>query len=87
MTNKKFDLVASIRRSTIKQKVLEQVFEPKTPTDLKKVIGIHRESISRALLSLEKQGLVTCKNPNQPNFRYYQISKKGKKMLLQLNKK
>ena len=86
MTSKKFDLVASIRRSTIKLKLLEQLSEPKTPTDLKKTLAIHRESISRALLSLEAQGLVVCMNPSQPNFRYYQISKKGKQMLPQLKK-
>jgi predicted transcriptional regulator len=70
-----YELVASIRRSTIKKKLLELLTEPKTATDLKKTLNVHRESISRALLSLEKQGLVECMTPTQPNYRYYKTTK------------
>ena len=76
-----YELIASIRRSTIKKRVLELISEPKTATDLKKILNVHRESISRALLSLESQGLVTCVNPAQPNFRYYKITDTGARLL------
>jgi predicted transcriptional regulator len=73
---KKYDLVAKIRRSSIKTKILESLKEPKTATDLKKDLNIHRESISRALLEMQKDGLVICVNPEQPNYRYYKKTKK-----------
>lgn len=76
-----YELIASIRRSTIKKRLLELLNEPKTATDLKKILNIHRESISRALLNLEKQSLVSCINPAQPNFRYYKLTEKGKKLI------
>jgi predicted transcriptional regulator len=81
MVKTDYTLIASIRRSTIKKRILELLTEPKTATDLKKVLGVHRESISRALLSLEKQGLANCLNPTQPNFRYYNKTKLGIKIL------
>jgi predicted transcriptional regulator len=79
-----YELIASIRRSTIKKRLLELLAEPKTATDLKKILNIRRESISRALLNLESQRLVTCINPTQPNFRYYKITETGTKILKKL---
>lgn len=76
-----YDLIAYLRRSNIKVKLLKLLGEPKTPTDLKKTLGIHRESISRALLEMQKKGLVTCLNPKQANFRYYKTTEKGKKLV------
>jgi predicted transcriptional regulator len=84
MVSKDYELIASLRRSTIKVRILELLGEPKTATDLKKILNVHRESISRALLSLEKQSLVKCVNPTEPNFRYYQLQDKGKKLLKEL---
>ncbi|MFA6419456.1 MAG: hypothetical protein WCW13_01535 [archaeon] len=75
---KDYNVIASLRRSKIKPHLLELLSEPKTVTDLKKLTTLHRESISRALIDLEKQGLVKCLNPEQPNFRYYSLTKKGK---------
>ncbi|MFH1224856.1 MAG: hypothetical protein V1676_03555 [Candidatus Diapherotrites archaeon] len=76
-----YDLIASLRRSKIKPQLLRLLQEPKTATDLKKIIGVHRESVSRALLEMERQKLVVCINPTQPNFRYYKTTEKGKKLL------
>jgi DNA-binding HxlR family transcriptional regulator len=79
-----YDLVAWIRRGKIKPQILKSLQEARTPTDLKKIIGVHRESISRALLEMQEKGLVVCLNPKQPNFRYYQTTPKGKKLLKKL---
>lgn len=79
-----YELIASIRRSTIKKRLLELLVEPKTATDIKKILNVHRESISRALLGLETQKLVICVNPTQPNFRYYKITEIGTKLLNKL---
>ena len=76
--------LSSIRRSKIKQQILRLLGEAKTATDLKKSLNIHRESISRSLLAMEKQNLVKCLNPEQPNFRYCKITEKGKKIIKNL---
>ena len=82
----KYDLIASIRRSKIKLGILRLLGEPKTATDLKKIIGAHRESISRALLQMKTQGLVVCITPEQPNFRFYKITEKAKALMKTLEK-
>ena len=79
-----YNFIAWLRRGKIKPQILKLLQEPKTPTDLKKALGIHRESISRALLEMREKGLVVCLNPKQPNFRYYQTTAKGKKLLRKL---
>lgn len=79
-----YELLSYIRRSSIKRKILQNLQEAKTPTDLKKALGVHRESISRALLELEERGLVECLTPDQPNYRYYKITEKGDKLCKQL---
>lgn len=48
--------------------------------DLKK----HREVISRIFLNLQEKGLAKCKNPEEPNFRYYEITGKGKQILKEI---
>lgn len=79
-----YDILSNVRRSKIKPQLLKFLQEPKTVTDLKKAIGVHRESISRAVLELEKIGLVRCITPKQPNYRYYCITDKGKQLLKKL---
>lgn len=76
-----YELLSHVRRSKIKVQILKLLQEPKTATDLKKIIGVHRESISRALLEMEKKKLVECITPKQPNFRYYKTTKKGEKII------
>ena len=79
-----YELLSYLRRSKIKIGLLKRLSEPKTATDLKKSLNFHRESISRALLDLEKKGLVECITPNQPNFRYYKITENGKNLISKL---
>lgn len=86
MTKIDYESIVSLRRSNIKKRILELLTEPKTATDLKKILNIHRESISRTLLSLEKEGFVKCITPTQPNFRYYKITSSGEKALTEFNK-
>lgn len=76
-----YSLLSYIRRSKIKQRILSLLAEPKTATDLKKSLGVHRESVSRALIEMEEKGLVKCLTPEQPNFRYYQRTEKGANLL------
>ncbi len=83
-----YRLISFIRRSRIKGKILKLLlFEPMTPMDIKKSLNTHRESVSRALLDMEKRDLVKCVNPEEHNFRYYAITDKGKEVMGLLEKK
>ena len=77
-----YNLVSFVRRSKIKGKILKLLLsEPMTPVDIKKALNVHRESVSRALLDMEKKGLVRCITPEEHNFRYYEVTPKGKELL------
>jgi len=59
------------KKSKLRHKVLDSLTEPKTATEIAKELGVHRSSISRVLLDLEKQGFVKCVNPEDKNYRHY----------------
>ena len=67
-----------LKKGKLRKNVLEILREPKTATELAKELNKHRSSISRILLTLEKEGLVECINPEDDKFRHYQLTKKGK---------
>lgn len=75
-----------LKRGRIREKVLENLKEPKTATELAKQLSKHRSSISRVLLDLEKKGFVTCINPEDSSFRHYQLTKKGKDLISENSK-
>lgn len=76
-----YELVSFVSRGKIRKKVLENISEPVTPTELSTKIKTHRSTTSRAILALEDKGLIKCLTPNEKLGRFYQISDKGKKVL------
>ena len=52
--------------------VLETLTKPKTATEIAKELKLHRSSVSRALINLEKNGFVRCVNPKDKSFRHYE---------------
>jgi len=64
-----------LKKGNLRKKVLDNLNEPKTATELAKELGKHRSSISRVLLELEKKGFVKCVNPEDDRYRHY-IKKK-----------
>lgn len=71
-----------IARSKLRKDVLYKLNnKPQVASFLAKELNKHRESISRVFLDLEKNKMAKCKNPKDPNFRFYQITSKGKKIL------
>lgn len=79
-----YDLMSFVARGKIRRKVLENLIKPRTPTSLSKIIQTHRPTTSRAILALEKKGLVSCITPNERMGRFYQITDLGKKVLEEL---
>ena len=76
-----YDLVSFVTRGKVRIKVLENLSKAYTPTELASVIKTHRSTTSRAILALEKKGLVDCITPDEKKGRFYHISKQGRKVL------
>ena len=81
-----YNLVSFVVRGKIRKKVLENLIEPRTPTQLSEIIGTHRSTISRTILSLQEKGLVACITPNEYMGRYYEITETGKNVLSKIDK-
>lgn len=77
-----YEEIAALKRSKTKVEILRKlVGEPKTPTELGKELNLYQSSISRSLKQLEQQKLVECVTPKEYNYRHYQITERGKKLL------
>jgi DNA-binding PadR family transcriptional regulator len=69
-------------RSKLRVKVLQSLSEKdQVASFLAKKLGKHRETISRIFRDLQEQGFIECANPDSPNFRFYRITPKGKRVL------
>ena len=60
---------------------MKALTSPKTPVEIAKEINKHRSAVSRAILALEKKGLVKCLTPKERMYRIYEITTKGKRIL------
>lgn len=60
-----------LKKGKLRKIIFDTIKEPKTATEIAKEIGKHRSSVSRALLKLERKGLVKCVNPAHDRFRHY----------------
>lgn len=76
------DIRIFFARSKLRLEVLKELGKkPQIASFLAHKMNKHREVISRIFLDLQKVGLVKCKNPQSPSFRYYKITKKGREVL------
>lgn len=76
------ELISFVMAGEVRTKILLALSESKrTPTLLAKVIGTHQSTTSRALISLEKKGLVKCLTPKAKLSRIYSITNTGKKII------
>ncbi len=85
MRESNWNVVGFIVRSKHRKIILELLDKPKTPTKIKEETKLHFNSVSRAIIELEKKGLIKCLNPTQKLSRFYQITKRGKEILEKLN--
>jgi DNA-binding MarR family transcriptional regulator len=76
-----YDLVSFVKRGRVRRIVLENLSRPKTPTQLSTIIGTHRSTVSRALISLEARRLVECITPNEKMMRLYRVTSLGRRVL------
>lgn len=76
--------IAYLTRSEKKKQILQLLDKPKTPTQISKLLKMHRSSASKILLQMEKKKFVKCLNPSDRMARYYQATEKGSKVLKEL---
>ena len=76
--------VAYLTRSEKKKQILQLLDRPKTPTQISKLLKMHRSSASKILLQMEKKQFVKCLNPEDRMARYYQATENGLKALKEL---
>ena len=79
-----YKLLSFVSRGKIRKQILKNLIKPKSPTQLSKMIKTHRSTVSRAILILEKNGLVKCLTPDEKMCRFYETTKLGKKILARL---
>tara|TARA_Y100000310_G_scaffold327767_1_gene394640 strand:+ start:112 stop:360 length:249 start_codon:yes stop_codon:yes gene_type:complete len=80
-----YDLISFLSRSKNRNKVLENLEKPITPTKLASKLKIQRSTISRAILELMDKKLVKCLTPKEKMGRLYQVTELGKKLLMEKN--
>lgn len=82
-----YNLISFVSRGKVRKKVLDNLVEPHTPTELSQIINTHRSTTSRAILALERKELVECITPNEKMGRYYQNSQKGNEILKMIKRR
>lgn len=81
-----YEEIANLKRSKTKIEILKKLAsKPMTPTELANSIKLHQSSVSRSIKQMEEQKLILCITPKQYNFRHYQITEKGKKLLKKID--
>jgi len=81
-----WETISFVNRSKNRKLILFKIVKPITPTALSKELNLHRSVISRSLLDLEKQGIVSCLNPESKKERYYKVTKKGEELKRKIQK-
>jgi len=69
--NKELKKEIFFKKGRIRKKVFDSLTKPKTATEVARELKLHRSSVSRILLNLEKEGFVKCINPEDKSFRHY----------------
>lgn len=79
-----YEQIAKVQRSKTKRRILKLLNRAMTPTQVEKKLVLHITSASRSMRSLEKDNLLKCLNPKQPNYRYYKITPRGLRILKEI---
>lgn len=67
-----------VKKGKLRKKIVLELDEPQTATELAKKLANHRSSVSRTLSDLSKKGLVECVNPEDDRERHYELTQLGK---------
>ncbi|HZS74055.1 MAG TPA: winged helix-turn-helix domain-containing protein [Candidatus Nitrosotalea sp.] len=81
-----WDEVSFIIASKTRKAVISRLETPRTPTFLAKDLDLNLANISRAITELEDKGIVVCLTPQQKVGRIYSLTKKGKDIVVKVQK-
>ena len=76
-----WDDISFVISSNYRRKILEELKNPKTPSQLSNTLSINKTHISRALAELIDKKLINCLTPNHRKGRLYVISDYGIEVL------
>lgn len=78
----KATLLSYVLRSKKRRDILSCIAKDKqTASQLKKKTGMYESHVSRALKELSAKNLIKCENPKERRFKFYKITKTGKKTI------
>lgn len=81
------ELVAKILRSKLKYQILLEINKEKvTQAQLSKRLNLYRSHINQIITDLLKNNLIVCLNPKDRDYKFYEITKLGKGILLSADK-
>lgn len=81
-----WDEISYVIASKTRKSIVVKLDTPRTPTFLAKDLSINLANVSRALTELEERNVVVCLTPKQKVGRIYSLTKKGKDILVKMNK-
>lgn len=78
-----YRIVSLIERAPNRKTVLETLNgeDVYTPSEIAEEVDILRQNVSRVISTLEEEDLINCLTPEAKQFRYYEITDKGKVIL------
>jgi DNA-binding PadR family transcriptional regulator len=80
-------LIAKILRSKLKYQILVEISKEKiTQAQLSKRLNLYRSHINQIITDLAKDDFIICLNPKDRDYKFYEITKLGKDVLLSVDK-
>ncbi len=84
MTN--YSLLSFILRGERRKAILLCLDKPMIPKEISQKCNVSIHNVSKSLKELIDKGLIICKNPNDKFYRFYELTKKGREAIKELNK-
>ena len=85
MTN--YSLLSFVLRGERRKAILLCLNKPMIPKEIGEHCNVSIHNVSKSLKELVDRGLIVCKNPNDKFYRFYELTKKGKDILKELDNK
>jgi len=78
----KYELNSFILRSKNRQNILKELSNKNlTATDITKITKMYKFHVSRTIKELKQEKLIKCLNPNDREYKFYKLTKKGRILL------
>ena len=84
MTN--YSLLSFVLRGERRKVILLCLNKPMIPKEIASCCNVSIHNVSKSLKELVDRGLIVCKNPNDKFYRFYELTKKGKEIIKELDK-